>query len=195
MPVTPSTIYQQGIDKQRILITGQGRSVIASLVRHVLDQYNRKYDFISNRPTDNFKLTEAPVLIVEASESPELLEYKHHIAILSHSDLKDGSKSALTRIMDATPKSGILIYAELDPEIKALATRERADVQAIPFKTYAHEIQNGKTILITSTQEKFPIALSGDANLQYVSAAKEVLKRIGITSGQFYRALSTFQIN
>jgi hypothetical protein len=33
----------------------------------------------------------------------------------------------------------------------------------------------------------------GDLNMEYVSAAKELLKKIGISSGQFYNAVTTYQ--
>ncbi|KXK25035.1 MAG: peptidoglycan synthetase [Bacteroidetes bacterium OLB12] len=183
-----SSIYQQSIDKQRIIVTGEQSSLITRLVRHVLASNQRKFDFVptgQSEPT----LTDAPVLILETKD--QLTDYHHHILLLAGNPTT-GLKE-LEMAADTTPKGGIIIYPEANKDLKTLATRERPDVQAIPFNTYKHEKQQGKTILITSTNEKFPIALNTDSELSSISAARELLKKIGISSGQFYRAVSNFQ--
>jgi UDP-N-acetylmuramate: L-alanyl-gamma-D-glutamyl-meso-diaminopimelate ligase len=183
-----ASIHQQSIDKQRVIVTGAQSGLITNLVRHVLTSNQRKFDFVAanqSAPT----LTDAPVLIVEAQN--QLADYHHHILLLSDSPTM-GLKE-LEQIADATPKGGMIIYPEANKELKAIATRERADVQVIPYTTYKHEKQQGKTILLTSTNEKFPIALTTTSELTCLGAARELLKKIGIGSGQFYRAVSTFQ--
>ncbi|MBX2916804.1 MAG: hypothetical protein KF856_16165 [Cyclobacteriaceae bacterium] len=183
-----ASIYQQSIDKQRVIITGGQSGLITNMVRHVLTSNQRKYDFFSDGQLESF-LTDAPVLIIEAQH--QLADYHHHILLLT--DNPTGELKELEKIADATPKGGIIIYPELNKELKALATRERPDVQVIPYNIYKHEKQQNKTILITSTNEKFPIALNTTNELACVGAARELLKKIGISSGQFYRAVSTFQ--
>ncbi|MBX2894011.1 MAG: hypothetical protein KF763_01120 [Cyclobacteriaceae bacterium] len=182
-----SSIYQQSIDKQRVIVTGAQSGLITSLVRHVLTTNQRKFDFVADGQLQA-TLTDAPVLIVEAQH--QLADFHHHILLLSDPtiDLKE-----LDKVADATPKGGLIIYPQVNKELKAIATRERPDVQVIPYDTYKHEKQQGKTILITSTNEKFPIALTTASELACISAARELLKKIGISSGQFYRAVSTFQ--
>ncbi len=183
-----ASIYQQSIDKQRIIVTGDQSGLISNLVRHVLTSNQRKFDFVVGGQSDT-TLTEAPVVIVEAQD--QLADYHHHILLLAGNPAI-GLKE-LEKIADATPKGGIIIYPEANKELKALATRDRTDVQVIPYNIYKHEKQQGKTILITSTNEKFPIALTTASELTCISAARELLKKIGISSGQFYRAVSTFQ--
>lgn len=194
MVLSPAALYQQSIDKQRIVVTGQGSVVIGTMIRHVLAHHKRKFDYAANGQIS--ALSDAPVLIIEAPVSPELLDYKHHLGVLDRIEHANTEELHwLERFANATPKSGILIYADSDPKIKAIATKERADVQPIPFKAYAHEIQQGRTVLLTSTNEKLPISLSGGHNLQCLSAANEVLKKIGVSSGQFYEAIVTLQLN
>jgi hypothetical protein len=65
-------------------------------------------------------------------------------------------------------------------------------VQAIAYSAYKHELKDGATILITSTNEKFPIALSTEMELKCIGATRELLKKIGISSGQFYRGRKYF---
>lgn len=183
-----ASIYQQSIDKQRVIVTGAQSGLITSLVRHVLTSNQRKFDFVlGGEPAAT--LTDAPVLIVDAQD--QLADYHHHILLLA--DNPTIGLKELEKVADATPKGGIIIYPEANKELKALATRERADVQVIPYTTYKHEKQQGKTILLTSTNEKFPIALNTTGELACIGAARELLKKIGIGSGQFYRAVSTFQ--
>lgn len=135
---------------------------------------------------------DAPTIVIQCSS--QLLDYKHHIAILS--DLPpDNDTKSFEQFADATPKGGTLIYQEGDPKAKAIGSKERADIQAISYKPYQHEIKDGTTILVSSTNEKIPIKLSGALHLSYVSAAKEVLKKLGITSGQFYRSVPNFELN
>lgn len=186
--MTADKIYQQSLDKQRVVITGSLSSLIGSLVRHVLTFNKRKFDW--HGPTSvNGTNAQAPVLLIEAQE--QLAEYHHHILILS--EVPSSRLAELETIANATPKGGIIIYPETDKTLKPIASRERADVQVLPYTTYKHEVKNGETILITSTNEKFPIALKSEQELQCIGAARELLKKIGISSGQFYRAVSTFK--
>lgn len=189
--MTPDQIYQQCIDKQRVVITGNGGRFISQLMLHVLKQYNRKFDYVLE-DQEPVLHKDAPTIIIQ--ESFQLLGYKHHIGILS--DLPSGvDAKPYDQFADATPKGGTLVYPETDPKVKAIGAKERADIQTISYKPYKHELQNGKTVLISSTNEKIPVNLSGNLHLQYVSAAKEVLKKLGITSGQFYKAVGTFELN
>lgn len=189
--MTPSQIYQQCIDKQRVVVTGNGSRFISLLIQHVLKHYNRKFDYASEGQESTIH-KDSPTIIIQAST--QLLDYKHHIGILS--DIASGEDSKpYEQFADSTPKGGTLIYQESDPKVKAIGSKERPDIQTIPYKRYQHEVQNGKIVLISSTNEKTPIKFSDDLYLHYVSASKEILKKLGITSGQFYTAVGNFQFN
>lgn len=186
--LTAESIYQQSLDKQRIVIVGEGSGLITSLVIHTLSFFKRKFDFVlPGKPPAVDK--DAPIIIIHATD--QLLDYKHHIAILTNIGSGD-SLSAFEQLSDATPKGGTLLYPELTESLKKIGIKERTDVQAIGYVRYKHELNDGKTVLINSKDERFPVAVSGDENLEYISAAKELLKKIGITSGQFYKAIGTY---
>lgn len=187
-PLTAESIYQQSLDKQRIVIVGEGSGLITSLVIHTLSFFNRKFDFLLPGKPGSFD-NDSPVIIIHATS--QLLDYKHHIVILTNIGSGD-SLNAFEQLADATPKGGTLLYPELTETLKKIGTKERTDVQAIGYGRYKHELKDGNTVLISSTGERFPIAVSGDKNLEYISAAKELLKKIGITSGQFYKAIGTY---
>jgi UDP-N-acetylmuramate: L-alanyl-gamma-D-glutamyl-meso-diaminopimelate ligase len=186
--LTVESIYQQSLDKQRIVIVGEGSGLIASLVIHTLTFFNRKFDYVLPDKPPAFE-TDAPIILIHATD--QLLDYKHHIAVLTNLGSGD-SASAFEQLAEATPKGGTLLYPELTETLKKIGIKERTDVQSIGYSRYKHELKEGKTLLISSKGERFPVAVSGDKNLEYISAAKELLKKIGITSGQFYKAISTY---
>lgn len=182
-----SSIYQQSIDKQRIIITGEQSGLITKLIRYVLSANQRKFDLYTAGQAQ--ELTDAPVLLIETQD--QLADYHHHILLLS--EVSANRFKELEEIANTTPKGGIIIFPDDNKGLKALAVRERPDVQAIPYSAYKHEVKNGKTLLISSTNEKIPIVLNTETELKCIGAARELLKKIGISSGQFYRSISTFQ--
>ncbi len=187
MELTPQAIYEQSIDKQRIVITGSERSKLGGIITTILNKYQRKFDHFANGQLTS--LPSSPIIIIESPISHTILGYKHHVAILTNA-----SETELTDLMkfaDATPKSGTIFYPETDPKLKSIGSKERADIQSIPYKVIPHEVKDGKTILVSSTGEKFPIQLSGNQNLLLLAVAKDLLKKIGISSGQFYKAIAT----
>ncbi len=189
MQSPPSTIYSQSVDKQRIVVVGQSSSRIAEMILFVLNHFKRKFDY--STPTRE-KISEAAIIIIEPEKgSNNRLEYNHHILIISQ--LSAEEQTATSKLANATPKSGTIIYDDTNPFAREIAKVERADVFLNPYASSKHEISNGKVTLIGSTNEKFPIHLSSADDLKNVSAAKELLRKIGISSSQFYKAISSFQ--
>ncbi len=187
--MTGSEIYQQALDKQRILVVGGGNDLITSIIVHALKLRNRKFDVvISGKPV--FLDKDAHLVIFD--NGPQPLDYKHHIIVFGN-NASNEKLPELEALADATAKGGTIIYPKSHPALNKIGSRERADVQSIPYEVYKHEVVEGKTLLISSTKERFPIELSGDLDLQCVSAAKELLKKIGISSGNFYKAISEYK--
>lgn len=188
MQSSPLTLYRQSIDKQRVAVAGKGSSRIAKFILFVLNQFNRKVDYSTS---EGEKISDASVVIVECLDAEQLLGYHHHILILSQ--LEPDLESHYLNLANATPKGGTILFDETDPLASAIAKAERADVTSNSFAIAKHEMQNGKALLITSTNEKFPTPFSSVDDLKNMSAAKELLKKIGISSGQFYGAIGSFQ--
>jgi UDP-N-acetylmuramate: L-alanyl-gamma-D-glutamyl-meso-diaminopimelate ligase len=185
MEISVESLIRQSIDQQRILLVGNQRKKLSQFIRHILSFNHKAFNFFSEG-----QLTEqkgAPVLIIESDS--QLSEFEHHVLLLS-ATLED-RLTEFASLADATPKGGTLIYPEADSKLKSIGTKERADVQPIPYTVIPHEIKNGVTTLITSTNEKFPLHISGDENMLLLAAAKELLKKIGISSSQFYKAAAT----
>jgi UDP-N-acetylmuramate: L-alanyl-gamma-D-glutamyl-meso-diaminopimelate ligase len=189
MQSAPSTIYSQSIDKQRVVIAGKSKARITAMIAHVLKLNKSKVD-LSTSITE--QISDAPTIVIEANgDAKSLKEYKHHILIFG--PLPAAEKDIYLILADSTPKSGGIFFDDTDELAKSIGKKERADVLTIPFSIPKHEMKNGTATLVSSTNEKFPTKLTSVEDLKNCNAAKEFLKKIGITSGQFYKAISTFQ--
>ena len=183
-----SDIYNQSLDKQRIIITGAQSSLIASMVLHALTFNKRKFDFSIDNETPSLS-ADAPLVIIQGNT--QLLDYKPHIAILSNPE-SNSQLAEFEQLADATPKGGTLLYPESNPALKRIASKERTDVQLITYNVFEHNKKNGEIQLKSSKGEQFPVSLSTDTQLECANAAQELLKKIGISSGQFYKAIGTY---
>lgn len=192
--LSPRQVYQMNKDKQRVVITGSQARMITAMVIFVLDTFHREFDFVTPVPppgaSSSSRIGDSPLIIIQAEPTESILEYQHHIGVIS--ELPAGTDDFINLFADATPKGGTLIFTEKDP-VGTIAKKERPGTTGIPFKTYPHTVENGTVALITSKNDRVPVRLSGEQNLSNISAAKEILKKIGITSGQFYSTIARFE--
>ncbi len=209
----PEFIYRKSADKQRIVVSGShGKTMITSLIIHVLNFHKRKFDYVVNAYTSGLerlvRLSNAPLIIIEGQEAmsstldrtPAFLKYHHHIGIVSGIEWQKSedypTKEEYTRQFGlfgaATPKGGVLVYFEIDHVVAVLSPLNRPDVLLVPYKTHASIQENGQEFLVTSTKERVPLKITGKHNLQSISAAQEAVKKIGITSEMFYQAIPSF---
>ncbi len=189
MELTPQAVYNQIIDQQRIVITGDDRSLVTKFVKSILDSRQRKYNHFSKGKLTT--IAGAAITFIEYPLRPELKAFHHHVLLLT--SLSGNDLNEVKGLLDATPKSGIIIYPEENEKLKALVGKERADIQLISYKVPPHEVKNGKLILVSSTNEKFPIKLTETKNLLVLAAAKELVRKIGISSGQYYNAAALIE--
>jgi len=210
----PEYIYQQSLDKQRIVIAGShGKTTITSMILHVLKFHNRKFDYMVGALLEGFdtmvKLTDdAPIIIIEGDEyltspldrTPKFLHYHHHIGLMSgvawdHINVFptfDEYVKQFELFADATPKGGILIYSENDDMASVICKKEREDVLPIEYKALKHEIKNGQTFLTTDKGD-VPLQIFGKHNMRNLAGAKAVCAKIGISDEMFYEAVKTFK--
>lgn len=189
---SPDYIFSQSADKQRIMLIGTEARTITAMITHVLRLYQRDFDFTLSTPVSSVKLSLAPVIFIEKSGRPTevLLKYQHHIGVISN--MLPDDESIISRFADATPKGGTLFYSDTE-DLARICKKERPDVTAIACAKFPHVIENNKLILVSSAKERFVVKVSGDRNLFNFSIAKEVLKKIGITSEQFYQSMISFE--
>lgn len=210
----PEYVYQQCRDKQRVVVAGShGKTSITSMLMHVLNYYNRKFDYLVGAQVEGFenqvKLTDdAPVVIIEGDEylaspldpTPKFLHYHHHIGLVSgiawdhinvYPDFEDYVRQ-FDLFADATPKGGTLVYCEEDDLVTVICKKERADVTALPYEALPAKVIDGQTSLVLDDQ-KYPLQVFGHHNLLNMSGAKTILMRLGITEPMFYEAIQSFR--
>ncbi|NBP68308.1 MAG: peptidoglycan synthetase, partial [Cytophagia bacterium] len=205
----PEYIFEQSKDKQRIVVAGShGKTTTTALITHVLNYHKRKFDYVIGARveglTNTVKLSDAPIIIIEGDEylssaldlTPKFLRYQHHIGIITgiawdHANVfptEDDYVKQFDLFGDQTPKGGMLIYCEQDSMSMMIGKKERHDVLTIPYKTHPHSEDNHQSFL-TNGKDRYPIKIFGTHNLQNISAAKELLKKIGITAEMFFEAV------
>jgi UDP-N-acetylmuramate: L-alanyl-gamma-D-glutamyl-meso-diaminopimelate ligase len=192
MSIIPSAIYEQSVDKQRIAIFGKSQDRIFQLVSFILNNNQKIFDYVAD---DQQQFSKAPLLVWKAGEAnAHSMDFHHHILIISAvSPVHMEEIHWMEKLADATPKGGMIIFDSTDAQAKRIGSKERTDVTNIAFDVFKHETKNNQTLLVTSTDEKFAVPFSGQDALKAASAARELLKKIGISSGQFYRAISSIQ--
>lgn len=210
----PEYIYEQSKDKQRIVIAGShGKTTITAIIIHVLNFFNRKFDYVIGARVpgieNTVKLSDAPIIIIEGDEylsspldpTPKFIRYQHHIGIISgvawdHANVFPTEEEYVKQFdlfADHTPKGGTLIYCEQDNIALIIGKKERADVLEISYKSHSHTSDNNGQFFLTNGKEKYPVRIFGSHNFQNIAAAKELLKKLGISAEQFFQAIPTFE--
>lgn len=209
----PEYIYQQSLDKQRVVIAGShGKTTITAIILHVLNYLGRKFDYVIGARVKGLdltvQLTDAPVIIIEGDEYlssrldpvPKFIRYRHHVGLISgvawdHANVFPTEEDYVRQFdifCDQTPKGGVLLYCEQDPMAVMIGKKERTDVLAVGYKSLPHVIENGVPYLIYE-KERYPIKIFGSHNYLNLGGARELLRRIGVTYDQFYDAITSFE--
>jgi UDP-N-acetylmuramate: L-alanyl-gamma-D-glutamyl-meso-diaminopimelate ligase len=210
----PEYIYEQSKNKIRVVIGGShGKTSITSMILHVLNAVGKDVDYMVGAQLAGFdcmvKFTEeASIAVIEGDEylsSPTDLRPKFHlyhpnIAVISgiawdHINVFPTFENYVEQFKIFTDKieeGGTLIYCELDAEVAGVAKEARADIQRKPYGVFPHYIENGTTVLQFHGTE-LPIEVFGNHNLQNINAAYLVCEALGITTGEFMRAIASFK--
>ncbi|RYD79362.1 MAG: peptidoglycan synthetase [Sphingobacteriales bacterium] len=207
----PEYIYEQSKDKLRVVIGGShGKTTITSMILHVLNYYNRDFDYLVGAQLAGFetmvKVTkEAPLMIIEGDEylsspidrRPKFHLYKANVAVISgiawdHINVFPTYADytlQFDKFIDTIEEGGILIYCKADADLNEIVAKSAAKVAKISYAIPAHEIKDGITYLLP---EKTPLKVFGDHNLMNMNAAKLVCKQLNISETEFDEAISSF---
>ena len=211
----PEYIYQQSIDKQRVVVAGShGKTSITSMVLHVLKANHHKFDYLVGAQIEGFETmvqltNDAPVIVVEGDEyftsptdpRPKFLHYHPHVALISgiawdHVNVYPTWESYVNQfeqLAEGMPKSGVLIFDQTDDLLDIIGQNDRPDVQKIPYQAHPSHVVNGQTFLNTQDFGDVPLLVFGEHNLKNINGAMAVCDKLGITDEQFYRAIQTFK--
>ena len=209
----PEFIFNQSKDKIRIVIGGShGKTSITSLVLHVLRTLNIESDYMVGAQLDGFevmvKLTEtSKYIVLEGDEylssaldpRPKFHLYKPHIALISgiawdHINVFKTFESYLKQFeifINSVEENGTLVYNELDHELKKLVSKNKSNLNYIPYSIPKHKIIDGISF-INFKNELYRLKIFGDHNLQNISGALNICKALGVESQDFYKAITSF---
>lgn len=207
----PEYIYEQTKDKLRVVIGGShGKTTITSMILHVLNYYNRDFDYLVGAQLAGFdtmvKVTEeAPLIIIEGDEylaspidrRPKFHLYKANIAVISgiawdHINVfptfEDYTRQ-FELFIDTIQPEGKLIYCTADKDLNQLVARSTTNVQKIGYGIPEHEVKDGVTYLLP---EHTALNVFGNHNLMNLNAARLVCEALGLNNEQFNAAISSF---
>ena len=209
----PEFIFNQSKDKIRIVIGGShGKTSITSLVLHVLSTLNIESDYMVGAQLDGFevmvKLTDtSKYIVLEGDEylssaldlRPKFHLYKPHIALISgiawdHINVFKTFENYLKQFeifINSIEKNGTLVYNELDPELKKLVSKNKSNLNYIPYSIPKHKIIDGISF-IDINNRLYRLKIFGDHNLQNISGALNICKALGVESEDFYNAITSF---
>ena len=208
----PEYIYEQSKDKLRVVIGGShGKTTITSMILHVLNYYNRNFDYLVGAQLEGFdtmvKVTaEAPVIIIEGDEylaspidrRPKFHLYKADIAVISgiawdHINVFPTFENYIQQFDDfinTIAPNGKLIYCKTDPVLVDVVAKSDAEIEMIPYEIPEHDVKDGITRLLP---EEIPLNVFGDHNLMNLSAAMLVCGQLGISAADFHASIVTFK--
>ena len=209
----PEFIYNQSQDKKRVVIAGShGKTTITSMILHVLNYYNRDFDYMVGAQLAGFdrmvKLTKsADIIILEGDEylsspidmRPKFIWYKPHVALISgiawdHINVFptfDFYVEQFSDFVKTMEKNSSLVYFEEDENIRNVVKEAEVSVSTFPYGTPEHIVANGKSSLMVKGAE-VELNVFGTHNLQNLNGARLVLNQIDVTNEMFYEAIKTF---
>ncbi len=210
----PDYFYQQSLDKQRVVIAGShGKTSITSMILHVLNFHNRKFDYLVGAQLAGFETMvrlsdDAPVIIVEGDEYPasptdlvpKFLCYHPHIVLISgiawdHFNIYPtwhGYVNQFEQLIAAIPKSGNLFYDQTDLKLNEICQVEREGLTKMAYQAHPNRVENGQTFLTTPNGD-VPLLIFGDHNMKNLCGAMRVCEELGVTDEQFYEAIQHFK--
>ena len=84
-----------------------------------------------------------------------------------------------------------MIYNELDTELKKLVSKNKSNLNYIPYSIPNHKIIDGISF-IDFNNELYRLKIFGNHNLQNISGALNICKALGVESKDFYKAITSF---
>ena len=210
----PEFIYEQTKDQSRVVIGGShGKTSITSMILHVLKQNNIEHNFMVGAQLEGFECmvklsSDAEIAILEGDEylsspidrRPKFHLYKPNIAVISgiawdHINVFPTFENYTEQFKifaKSVSKDGALFYCQEDKTLNKMISSSEFNTYTEGF-THDHIIQDGITNLLDEDNNKIPIEIFGEHNLQNLKAAQLVCCKLGVDSSQFYNSIKSFK--
>ncbi|HAZ03659.1 MAG: peptidoglycan synthetase [Bacteroidetes bacterium GWA2_40_14] len=210
----PEFLYNQTQNKTRVVVGGShGKTTTTAMIMHVLQENHRKFDYMVGAQLEGFETMvnfsdDADIAVFEGDEyltspidlRPKFHLYKPHIGLITgiawdHINVFPTFKNYVSQFAlfaDQIEHGGTLIYFGQDTELQKIAAHKKQDIETIAYQTHPYRVKDGNTLLET-LQGEVALQIFGEHNLQNISGAYHVCKKLGITDNEFYRAISSFK--
>ncbi len=210
----PEFLYYHSKNKKRVVIGGShGKTTITGMVMHVLKSVGMDFDYMVGSKLKDFDVMvrlsdKAPVMIFEGDEyltspidrRPKFHWYRPHFALLTgiawdHINVFptfENYVDQFRKFISLIEKDGTLIYCSDDNLLEKLVLDGRADIKKVSYSLPDYFVRDGITYLETSGG---PVSLKvfGKHNLMNINGARLLCNELGISSHEFYQAITVFE--
>ena len=209
----PEFLYEQTKNKKRVVIAGShGKTTITSMVMHVLQQKQMKFDYMVGSILAGFETMvgldeESEIAVFEGDEylsspldlRPKFLHYKADIALISgiawdHVNVFPKYETYLDQFVQLThsmQKDGILIYNETDPEAQKIANQAPPGIRRVAYTLPEYSIQQDKLVVVNEGK-RYNMKVFGQFNMENLSGAMKICDLLGIGKPEFLEAMTSF---
>jgi len=210
----PEFIYEQTKNKKRIVVAGShGKTTIIAMVKHVLNFYNIKHDYLVGASSDTHnsmvKLSkDAKIMLIEGDEylsspidnRPKFLHYKPDIALISgiawdHVNVYPTFMSytdQFKEFINSITIGGKLIYYSGDEVVGKLANNTNMPIIKVPYEMHDYELFDNRNFL-KIPGGRLPLQVIGEHNMQNINGARAICWELGISAEKFYNAIKYFK--
>lgn len=207
----PEYIYENSKDKKRAVIAGShGKTSITSMVMHCLKHQNMDFDYLVGSSVAGFdysvRLSDAPIIVIEGDEylaspinkEPKFIYYHAHIATISgiewdHINVfktEEIYNAQFAKLVQSMETSSKLFFYE-DEKIRKIITGLRDDIALTSYEAIDYEVID-EVFYAKVSGINIPLNVIGRHNMENIQAAKHVCIELGMTEGNFWKAISSF---
>lgn len=210
----PHFLYEVSRNKTRVVIAGShGKTTITAMVMHVLKEAGYDFDYVVGARVPGFdtgvRLSEhAPIIVLEGDEylaSPihresKFMFYKPQLVLISgiawdHINVFPeyaGYVNQFRKLVQEVQPGGYVTAFAGDETLQAvLGEGVPPGVEYESYPTLPSRIEDGQTILMAEGRE-WPLAVFGEHNVQNISGAFHICRRLNVIPSVFFDAISRF---
>ena len=206
----PEFVAAECRNKKRVVVAGShGKTTTTAMIMYALSKANIDFDYLVGSSIDGFelsvRLSDAPLVIIEGDEylsSPldlrsKFLWYKPHISIITgvaydHINVFPTFQSYLDTFIEYIKlhsSADKIIWYQADEHLNKMMAS--ANCISMPYGTPEFTLENHRSFLIYKN-EKYPLDIIGEHNLQNLNSAMMVCSELGIEPSDFLNYMRDF---
>lgn len=212
----PEFMYHETTDKIRAVVGGShGKTTITSMIMHVLKHSQRRFDYLVGSLVEGFDTmvgldVASTMAVMEGDEYlasplqpvPKFHLYHPHIALISgiawdHMNVFptfENYKEQFRIFIETIEPGGTLVWCSEDLVLaEVVDSVKRTDIQKLAYRLPNHRVVNGNTVLIRPDGSEVPLQVFGNHNLMNLEGARLVCEALGVSSEEFYSAITQFK--